>query len=233
VWVYTPELASLGGLPLEWASSELKGAEAVAFRMAPTGEEDCGFGGQLQICKPVVQCTLDIYFDREKHILPWAPNRMVADFHWIYESSASHLLPGIGFMPSPSGNVSRGNKNSPSQSSLNKSPFSDPQTGEELFWRLKGAQTGGGFPIVAYDREIHSRLSLLRTSMGCDNYFTNPKGAFAFLATKGAGSEKQKYEIFFPYSWGQRVQALTKLELARSSQFFQQTLQQINQGASK
>jgi hypothetical protein len=194
--------------------------------MAPTGEEDCGFGGQLQICKPVVQCTLDIYFDRERHILPWAPNRMVADFFSRNEPSASHLVYSVKPHPDTTVFVRR-------EGIGRQSPFSDPQTGEELFWRLKGAQTGGGFPIVAYDREIHSRLSLLRTSMGCDNYFTNPKGAIAFLATKGAGAEKQKYEIFFPYSWGQRVQAMTKLELARSAQFFQQTLQQINQGASK
>ncbi len=233
VWVYTPELARLSGLPLEWVSSELKGAEAVAFRMAPTGEEDCGFGGQLSACKPVVQCTLDIYFDREKHLLPWAPNRMVADFKSSQEPSANSLIGSLGWTPIPNGNVSRGSKTSPNYPNLNISPFSDPQTGEELFWRLKGVQTGGGFPMMAYDREIHSRLSFLRTSMGCDNYFVNPKGAIAFLSKSGEATDKQLYEIFFPFSWGQRVQTMTKLERARSSQFFQQTLQQLNPGANK
>jgi hypothetical protein len=237
VWVYTPELASLGGLPLEWASAELKGAEAVAFRMAPTGEEDCGFGGQLQICKPVVQCTLDIYFDREKHILPWAPNRMVADFHWIYESSASHLLPGIGFMPSPSGNVSRGNKNSPSQSSLNKSPFSDPQTGEELFWAVLGAPLGGGgLQIMAYDREIHSRLSLVRLLTTCHRVASERKSTVFSLYSRDPITvipKKRFNEIHLPADWYQRTVAHVQTEVSNSSKFFQQTLQQINQGASK
>lgn len=39
VWVMTPEVAERSGMPKAWASSELKGVAAAAFRREPEGAE--------------------------------------------------------------------------------------------------------------------------------------------------------------------------------------------------
>jgi hypothetical protein len=51
IWVVTPEFAKQYCMPKEFVSEELKGAEAIAFKMY--GEPDqssCGFGGKSEVC---------------------------------------------------------------------------------------------------------------------------------------------------------------------------------------
>ena len=119
IWVYTPEHAKRAGMPLEWASDDLKGVAAAAFRLERDGaEEDCGWGGNLNACKPVYRCVLELYFDRQEHKLPWDMKRIVADFDWQQVSTAYHLLPAIGYVPEPNGDRSRSTRNSPNYPSL-------------------------------------------------------------------------------------------------------------------
>lgn len=71
VYVYTPEFAKRFQLPMEWASEELKGADAVAFRVVPT-YKSCGWGGNPKACREdEVRCDMDVYFDHQRNPLPW------------------------------------------------------------------------------------------------------------------------------------------------------------------
>ena len=51
LWVVTPEFARKFCMPPEFVSSELKGAEAVAFRIVEDADEErCGWGGRGKRC---------------------------------------------------------------------------------------------------------------------------------------------------------------------------------------
>lgn len=62
LWVVTPEFAARYCMPPEFVSQELKGAEAVAFRILnKTDEENCGFGGNPNACAGDVVLRFDVY----------------------------------------------------------------------------------------------------------------------------------------------------------------------------
>jgi len=148
IWVYTPEVAKRAGMPLEWASDELKGVAAAAFRLERDGaEEDCGWGGNRDACKPVYQCVLELYFDRQEHKLPWDKDALVVDVYRHTNGSGAHLLASLGYLPGEP-KIRRG---------LARQPFTDSESGAELFWAGVGGE--GGMRVIAYDREIHARYA--------------------------------------------------------------------------
>jgi len=62
LWVVTPAFAQTFCMPPEFVSNELKGAEAVAFRLLSKGDdENCGFGGNPNVCSGEVVLRLDVY----------------------------------------------------------------------------------------------------------------------------------------------------------------------------
>lgn len=63
VWAVTPEFAAKFCMPPELISSELKGAEAVAYRMqADSSGENCGFGDRAGVCSAPVNHRFEIYY---------------------------------------------------------------------------------------------------------------------------------------------------------------------------
>ena len=241
IWVYTKEVAQRAGMPLEWASDEIKGVAAAAFRMEPDGaEEDCGWGRNPAACKPVMRCALDLYFDRQQHQLPWASNRMVADFDWQSESTAYHLLPAMGWVPEPNGDRSRNTQGSPHYPSLGVQPFSDPQTGEQLFF--------SGARVLKYDREMHGRYSFVRLYLGCAGilgqephvervFFLESKATSAIRWDKDqripATDLKSFHEVRLPVSWDIRVGVLRKQDWQRDNDFYKQTWDRMNPGGKQ
>ncbi len=241
IWVVSPEMAKKAGLPLEWASEELQGVSAAAWRMQP-GDEQCGWGGNPNVCKRDMVCTLDLYFDRQTQALPWAPNRLVADFYWQDVSSAWHLLPSLGWAQEANGDVARGSVGSPNYPHLGKSPFADPKTGEELLWDTQ---------VIAYDREMHGRYAFVRLSVGClGDLGTEPHRLRKFyLETKASRSERYAqmgrsterpdlakfvhHSISLPASWDKRVSPIRKAFLQGTENFYQNTWNNINKGDNK
>jgi len=62
LWVVTPAFAQTFCMPPEFVSNELKGAEAVAFRLLSKGDdENCGFGGNPNVCSGEVVLRFDVY----------------------------------------------------------------------------------------------------------------------------------------------------------------------------
>lgn len=239
IWVYTPEVAARAGLPLEYASTELKGVAAAAFRMQRDGaEEDCGWGGNRNACKPVMECVLELYFDRQAHKLPWDLKRPVADFDWQRVSTAYHLLPALGAVPEANGDASRSTRVSPSYPSLGaRQPFTEPQTGEELSF---------GSRAIAYDREIHGRYAFVRIDVGCfrgvvraEPMLMQLKKNYNLQDEDWRKDQNAKrvlqvfHEVHLPASWNLRTLQHAAQEHKRTEDFYKQIWNSINQGDKK
>lgn len=66
LWVVSPEFAQRFCMPPEFVSKDLKGAEAVAFRiLRKSDEENCGFGGRPDVCAGEVLLRFDVYIKND------------------------------------------------------------------------------------------------------------------------------------------------------------------------
>lgn len=238
VWVYTKEVAQRAGMPLEWASDELKGVAAAAFRMEPDSKgPNCGWGGNPKACKVEMRCVLELYFDRQAHVLPWDMRRQVADFYWQDVSSAYHFLPANGFEAAPNGDVSRAAKGSPNYPTLvSRSPFTDPKTGEELGFAGKGQE--GKSRVIAYDREMHSRYAFVRLDGGCAiSKKAFPNGdTLQLRRIKGmnvATDSPVFHELHLPSSWTERVGQVTQSLQQQDNDFYKNIWNNMNAQGDK
>jgi len=63
LWAVTPEFAQRFCMPPEFVSMELKGAEAVAYKLfKPQGEESCGEQGDPTVCNTRTEHRFEIYY---------------------------------------------------------------------------------------------------------------------------------------------------------------------------
>ena len=63
LWVVTPEFAKRFCMPAEFVSQELKGAEAIAYRMVQdSDEETCGWGDKPEVCLRATEHRFEIYY---------------------------------------------------------------------------------------------------------------------------------------------------------------------------
>ncbi|NYT27207.1 hypothetical protein [Candidatus Thiodubiliella endoseptemdiera] len=71
VWVYTSAFAKRFGMPKQWIDDELKGAEALAYRLdLDVYGTKCGYFSEVENCRPSTACIVDMYID-DKADLPW------------------------------------------------------------------------------------------------------------------------------------------------------------------
>jgi hypothetical protein len=64
IWAVTPAFAARFCMPPEFISTELKGAQAVAFQLLRDNSEmNCGFGGNSAACSGKVDLRFEIYID--------------------------------------------------------------------------------------------------------------------------------------------------------------------------
>jgi hypothetical protein len=62
LWVVTPEFAKKYCMPAEFVSSELAGAEAIAFKVVEDqNEEICGWGDKVEVCGRAKDLRFEIY----------------------------------------------------------------------------------------------------------------------------------------------------------------------------
>lgn len=160
VWVYTEGFAKRFGMPQQWVDPNLKGIEAAAWRIMPTGHRSCGWGGQENACKQEYECYLDVYIDERKHPLPWATDRMVdwnekfTSLQWLPSQNGERHRPlsaFVGLPPTRYGGITR-------------PPFADPETKREAFYfgtadPSKTALVNMG--IYGYERSAYPGLTLL------------------------------------------------------------------------
>ena len=230
IWVYTTAVARDTGMPMEWASDELKGVVAAAFRREPEGaEQDCGWGGNKNACSPVMNCVLELYFDRTVQKLPWRDGSPVVDFNTTngFSSSIKH---GQLWTFDPV-TQSSGRKQS---IFAGRTPFTDPETGKDLYWKSVGAPHGTGrLQTMAYDREIHGRYSFLKLDHGCGGHpFAQGQTLQLSLIDKMTLKvEKVFYEIYLPAGWSTRVGEVVKLDREQEHNFYKGVWEGIPKGA--
>ncbi|MGI4848849.1 MAG: hypothetical protein ACRYGK_12020 [Janthinobacterium lividum] len=125
VYVYTSEFARRFKMPEEWVSDELKGVDAVAFRVKPD-YPTCGWGGDPKACRfDEVRCEMDLYFDKRRNPLPWDADYPEVQSHQY--ANSSH------FIPAP--HRSARNKARPNENSFTTySPFVNPKSGNGMAW---------------------------------------------------------------------------------------------------
>jgi len=69
IWVVTPEFARRFCMPAEFVSAELKGAEAIAYRVVEDPDEEyCGWGGRQEVCSRTREHRFEIYFDQKANV---------------------------------------------------------------------------------------------------------------------------------------------------------------------
>lgn len=238
IWVYTKEVAQRSGMPLEWASDELKGVAAAAWRMEPDSKgPQCGWGGNPKACKWDAQCVLELYFDRQAHQLPWDVRMPLADFDWQGIPTAFHFLPAQGWAPATNGDRSRGSLKSPNFPTLaSHSPFSDPKTGDELGFAREGNEAKR--KVIAYDREIHSRYVFVRLEDGCGRsklIWTNGE-VLQLRRLEGLGVALKSpvfHEIRLPHAWIERIRGLTDQNWQRDNDFYKNIWNSTNTQGDK
>ncbi len=88
VWAVTPEFARDFCMPPEFVSSELKGAEAVAYKLVEDQDEErCGWGGSSEVCGKRTEHRFEIFY--RNGTIP--KERQVPYFHGAHLPSAMLL----------------------------------------------------------------------------------------------------------------------------------------------
>lgn len=201
VYVYTREFAKRFQMPTDWVSSELKGVDAVSFRVVPSPYKTCGWGGSPKGCRTdEVRCEMDLYFDQKSNPLPWDER--------FPEIVSNHYGYSYRFMPGINRNL-RLPKHPNEQPIFGLAPFVDSKTGKGLwwhggYWNSKMDRGGILMSMTSYDENILKGVALLTMSgacgqapdtlwLGTDNgYYEEARNAFKLVS--------------LPRSWRARVQ---------------------------
>lgn len=201
VYAYNAEFAQRFQMPQEWISDELKGADAVAFRVVP-GHKSCGWGGDPQSCREdEVRCELDLYFDHQRNPLPW-DERM----SWVQLDRRHVSADFLASIVNPLARV-KGTGMAPY-----RAPFASRQTGKEMTWKTGFSNSQGSgssyLGLVAYDRELFANMSVLVFSGGCASEYL-PQAIWLDEAQVGFKERFDAYKsVELPVVWGDRVRQL-------------------------
>lgn len=156
VYVYSEEFAQRFRMPMQWVSSELKGVDAVAFRVR-SGYTKCGWGGDPAACSDKgYRCEMDLFFDNNKYPLPWSPRARAAEINRNKNS--------LWFLGMAGYQEQRGKRDIDINDST---PFIHPQTGRVLRWQEShdGKGSNGDLAVFSYDREIFKAMSMVTLSL--------------------------------------------------------------------
>lgn len=229
VYAYTAEFAKRFQMPDEWIATDLKGADAVAWRMMPSYQE-CGWGGDPKACRQVMECAIDLYFDHRHNPLPWDAKRPDR-YTFIFGSSIRFLsnAPRREALSHPNYPVARRKLHEPARTgdhfAADDSPFIDPQSGKGLsiqyFSQLVGRSGWGYEPVTGYDKEVFPGMALVTLlDAGCEGR----KAAYAWAA-RGLDSfnpqdESIVHVVLLPPSWRDRITQAAKEHQERQDAFF-------------
>lgn len=225
VYAYTAEFAQRFQMPDQWITPDLKGADAVAWRMMPSYQE-CGWGGDPKACRQVMECKIDLYFDHRRNPLPWDPTR--AERYTDHFNSSVWFLanfPRVEAIDHPNYPVSRRNLRVPARPTdgfpAAGSPFIDPQSGKGL-----SIQNFSGYvPFTGYDKEVFPGVAMLTLlDIGCRGGPHHGTYVLANDLVRQPLSAEEKaaiaHTIFMPQSWRDRITQAAKEHQERQDAFF-------------
>jgi hypothetical protein len=230
VYVYTAEFAKRFQMPDAWISTDLKGVDAVAWRLMPSYKE-CGWGGDPKACSDSVQCEVDLYFDHQQQPMPWDPQRPER-YISPFKSSVGFLAnyPRIDAVNHPNYPVTFRKLREPVRPKddffSDDSPFIDPKSGKGLtiqYFSSLAERSGWGFrDFTTYDKEVFPRMALVTMQEpSCDGVIA----AYVFandyvrppLDTK---DNAVVHAVLLPQSWRDRVALAAKDHQERRDAFF-------------
>ncbi len=216
IWVYTEAFAKEFKMPSQWIDSELKGADAIAFS-TEFSPPLCGWNGKPNACRASSNCLIDVYFHQKRNPVPWDNSLRWTDLD-IRTTSA--------FVLSSLRPVDRKELD---HSGI-RSPFTDPESGDELLWWRVGipgvSAIGGSAFIRAYDRSIFSNYGLLVATISCDEI----TGLELSADSPFRRPRKILRTITFPKSWRDRIRPMIQKIDESERAFFTEKLKELQSG---
>ncbi|CAC9645293.1 hypothetical protein [bacterium endosymbiont of Bathymodiolus sp. 5 South] len=158
VWVYTSKFAKRFGMPQEWVDDELKGAEALAYRLdLDVYGTKCGYFSNVENCRPSTACVVDMYID-DKANLPWNTN---SRFESLYGRKSNPFFVAQKKKDGPTYGKRITKRGQQYKLGLDSTGI---VYGKNDKWKL------GAYYILEYDRDIYKNLDYLSGSVICHSF---------------------------------------------------------------
>lgn len=227
VWVYTKEFADLFGMPAKYIE-DVQGVAAAAFRIEDSSYQECGFGGQVNACRKVEQCLIDLYFDESKTPLPWASDiksqwvPWYASMRWLRPLEPKELPHGGNLAVEPPPGILR---NEGVRSAI--IAFADPVSKRQAIFTSNKAASGddeaisGSMALIGYFRNYYKSLSVVTLQFGCGGSVRKPLNIR--LDSKLAVMDKpiaRFNRLLLPEGFVQRIKNSQEANSARNAAFF-------------
>ena len=211
VWVYTSAFAKRFGMPQEWVDDELKGAEALAYRLdLDVYGTKCGYFSNVENCRPATACVVDMYID-DKANLPWNNKARYASMY---------------------GRKSKGILRSQYPNDKPAYLYRRTKRGQQYKLGLDVVYVSGSklvlnnYHILEYDKDIYKNLDYISGTMTCRSFGKSRsiKIEIDKPVLRKNGSIKYNYgslahSITVPNSFMQRIEAYDKAQYEPNSLF--------------
>jgi hypothetical protein len=216
-------------MPVAGVSEELKGVEAIAFRVEDgTNFRLCGMGGREENCKPGGSCMLDIYVDESSYPLPWREPDQRADWINQYTSQvwlkayedpdkSTTFTPAIG-----------------KRGTATLHPFVDPKSTLEAGYTQKnpeqrGTDWGKSLRVAGFRRKAVGQLTVIAFIDSCSRNFGELKPIYLSLESRdsvGAPALATFHEIEVPLSFVKTMES----RIAKASDEFARYVRSLGSG---
>ncbi|WP_369150204.1 hypothetical protein [Candidatus Thiodubiliella endoseptemdiera] len=211
VWVYTSAFAKRFGMPKQWIDDELKGAEALAYRLdLDVYGTKCGYFSEVENCRPSTACIVDMYID-DKADLPWnTENR----FDSRYGSKSIGVL------------IPQNIKDDPGWRKRAIKRGQQYKLGLDVVYVSGSKIPLNNYHLLEYDRDIYKNLDYISGAMTCRSFGKSRdiKIEIDKPVLRKNGSIKYNYgslahSITTPNSFMQRIEAYDKVQYEPNSLF--------------
>jgi hypothetical protein len=229
VWVYTKEFADLFGMPQQYIE-DVQGIAAAAFRIEDRSYQECGFGGQADVCRKIEQCLIDLYFDERKNPLPWITDiksqwkPSYSSMIWLRPLDIRSERPyGTLAIDPPPGVI----RNIGGNSAL--IPFADPISKVEAIFTSNvfdapgdTEAVSGSMYLLGYMHDFYKQLSVVSLQFGCGTF--SRKSINIRLDSKRKGAYETPVarfnKVVLPEGFVQRIKNIQKARSDRNAVFY-------------
>ena len=211
VWVYTSAFAKRFGMPQQWIDDDLKGAEALAYRLdLDVYGIKCGYFSDVESCRPSTACVLDMYID-DKANLPWNTETR---FDTYYGRKSKELL------------WSQNKNDKPEYLKYRTKRGQEYKLGLDVVYVSGSKLVLNNYHLLEYDRDIYKNLDYISGAMTCGSFGKSRdiKIEIDKPVLRKNGSIKYNYgslahSITVPNSFMQRIEAYDKAQYEPNSLF--------------
>ncbi len=211
VWVYTSAFAKRFGMPQQWIDNDLKGAEALAYRLdLDVYGTKCGYFSDVESCRPSTACVVDMYID-DKANLPWNNKARYAS---MYGRKSKSLL------------RSQYPNDKPAYLYRTTKRGQQYKVGLDVVYVSGSKIPLNNYHLLEYDRDIYKNLDYISGAMTCDSFGKSRdiKIEIDKPVLRKDGSIKYHYgslahSITVPNSFMERIETYDKAQYEPNSLF--------------